>query len=95
MRLVASRGGGWAGDVQSHRPETKAAWRWVPGDRVGGSQGGGGPRWPGGGVGVEVRAVEAGAVEEPRRLFLYLDFYMHHEHIMLPFLLGIDWNILQ
>jgi hypothetical protein len=31
-----------------------------------------------------------------RGAFLYLDFYMRHEHIVLPFfLLGIDWNILQ
>jgi hypothetical protein len=34
---------------------------------------------------VEVGTVEAGVVEEPGRLFLYLDFYMHHEHIVLPF----------
>jgi hypothetical protein len=82
-------GGGRAGDVQSYRPETKAARRWVPRRQRQWV-----PRWwrrPGGGArggrgaGVEVGTVEAGAVEKPGRLFLYLDFYMCHEHIVLPF----------
>jgi hypothetical protein len=53
---------------------------------------------------VGPKAAVAEEAEEPvwrsgrwrsRGVFLYLDSYMRHEHIVLPFLLGIDWNILQ
>jgi hypothetical protein len=56
-----------------------------PRRRGGGSRGGSVSGSQGGGGGRAVAPEEAEAVEKPGHLFLYLDFYMCHEHIVLPF----------
>jgi hypothetical protein len=76
---MASGGGGWWRPEEATGPVTSRAVSLRPrlcgggsrGGSVGRFQGGGGPRRPGGGgrgsqgAGVEVGAVEAGAVDEP------------------------------